>query len=123
MQSAADHYLAQRVLTATPAELTQMLYDAASANIRGAISRLEAGAPLEATPKFCKAQDILLELRATLNHDAGPLAGQLDALYTFAWQRLLDASVRRDVAAAQEALDVVDPLRTAWRESCVRAAA
>ena len=28
MQSAADHYLAQRVNTASPAELTAMLYDA-----------------------------------------------------------------------------------------------
>lgn len=123
MQSAADHYLAQRVMTASPAELTQMLYDAACAHIRGAITRLEAGAPLEATPRFAKAQDILLELRSTLNREAGPLADQLDALYTFAWKRLLDASLRRDVVAAREALDVVDPIRTAWRESCVRVAA
>ena len=123
MQNAADHYLAQRVMTASPAELTQMLYDAACANIRGAIVRLEAGAPLEATPRFCKAQDILLELRCTLNREAGPLADQLDALYTFAWQRLLEASIRRDVVAAGEALDVVDPLRTAWREACLRPAA
>ncbi len=122
-QDPADHYLVQRVMTATPAELTAMLYDAACANIRGAIARLEAGAPLEATPKLCKAQDILLELRCTLNHEAGALAGQLDALYTFAWRRLLDASVSRDASAAREALDVVDPLRTAWREACVTVAA
>ena len=119
MQSAADHYLAQRVNTASPAELTAMLYDALCANIRGAIARIEAGAPLEATPKLIKAQDILLELRSTLNKDAGELADRLDALYTFAWRRLLDASVQRKAKPAREALDVVDPIRTAWREACV----
>ena len=119
MQSAADHYLAQRVNTASPAELTAMLYDALCANIRGAIARIEAGAPLEVTPKLIKAQDILLELRATLNKDAGELADRLDALYTFAWRRLLDASVQRKAKPAREALDVVDPIRTAWREACV----
>ena len=89
------------------------------ANIRGAIARIEAGAPLEATPKLIKAQDILLELRSTLNKDAGELAERLDALYTFAWRRLLDASVQRKAKPAREALDVVDPIRTAWREACV----
>ena len=41
MPSNADHYLVERVLTAGPAELTAMLYDALSANVRGAITRLE----------------------------------------------------------------------------------
>lgn len=123
MQNAADHYLAERVLTASPAELTAMLYDAACANVRGALTRLEAGQPAAATPKLLKAQDIVLELRTTLNPAAGPLAGQLDALYTWTWTRLLDASTKRDAAAAHEALDVLDGLRTAWRQACLAVAA
>ena len=71
MQSAADHYLAERVMTASPAELTAMLYDALCANIRGAITRLEAGAPSTRRPSSSKAQDIVLELRTTLNQAAG----------------------------------------------------
>lgn len=123
MQNAADHYLAERVMTASPAELTAMLYDACCANIRGAITRLEAGIALEVSPKLLKAQDILLELRCTLNKDAGPLAEQLDSLYSWSYGRLLDASVKRDVKAAREALDVVDGLRSAWRQACLAAAA
>ena len=123
MPSNADHYLVERVLTAGPAELTAMLYDALSANVKGAITRLEAGDAIGARPKLSKAQDILLELRATLNHDAGELAGRLDALYTFAWKRLLDAGLKRDVKAAREAYAVVDPLRTTWREACLLVAA
>jgi len=123
MQSPANHYLAQRVNTASPAELTQMLYDALCANIRGAISKLDAGAPVEASAKLIKAQAILLELRATLNKDAGELADRLDALYTFALVRLMDAGRLSKAKPAREALDVCDPLRTAWREACVLVAA
>ncbi len=121
--TASDRYLSDRVLTASPAELTAMLYDALSAAVRGGVARLEADERGEALPRLQKAQSILLELRATLNADAGPLAGQLDALYTFAWRRLLDASISGDPQPAREAFDVVEPLRTAWRSVCLQQAA
>lgn len=119
----ADRYLVERVLTASPAELTAMLYDALSAGVRGAITRLEAGNRADALPRIQKAQDILLELRCTLDSSAGPLAGQLDALYTFAWRRLLDASLSGDPVPAREAFDVVEPLRAVWRQACLQRAA
>lgn len=121
--AAADHYLAERVMTASPAELTQMLFDACVGAIKLAIRLQESGAHVAATPKLAKAQDILLELRSTLNHDAGELASHLDALYTFAWSQLFQSSLKRDTAAARAALEVVEPLQQAWRTSCLSAAA
>lgn len=123
MQNVADHYLAERVNTASPAELTAMLFDACCAGIRGAITRLEAGLPAEATPRLLKAQDIVLELRCSLDKSAGPLATQLDALYAWSYGRLIEANLKRDVKAAHEALDVLDGLRSAWRQACLAAAA
>lgn len=117
--AAADHYLAERVLTASPAELTQMLFDACVGSIKLAVRLQDSGAHAAATPKLQKAQDIVLELRSTLNHEAGKLASDLDALYTFAWSQLLQASLKRDPAAARAALDVVEPLQQAWRTACV----
>lgn len=117
--AAADHYLAERVLTASPAELTQMLFDACVGSVKLAIRLLESGAHVAATPKLTKAQDIVLELRSTLNHEAGQLASDLDALYTFAWSQLLQASLKRDPGPARAALDVVEPLQQAWRTACV----
>lgn len=120
---AADRYLAERVMTASPAELTAMLYDACVGSIKLAIRLQEAGEHLAALPKLTKAQNIVLELRSTLNHEAGDLASRLDALYTFAWSQLFQAGVRRDSAAARSALDVVEPLQQAWREAVLPAAA
>lgn len=121
--AAADHYLAQRVLTASPAELTAMLFDACVGSIKLAIRLHEAGEHVAALPKLTKAQDIVLELRSTLNHEAGELAGRLDALYTYAWSQLFQAGVRRDTAAARAALEVVEPLQQAWRQTFLPAAA
>ena len=115
---AADRYLAERVLNASPAELTAMLFDACVAAIKSAIRLQEAGEHVAAIPKLTKAQDIVLELRTTLNHEAGALAGNLDALYTFAWSQLVQAGMKRDTRAARAALDVVEPLQVAWRTSC-----
>jgi flagellar protein FliS len=122
-RTAADHYLAERVLTASPAELTAMLFDACVGAIKVAIRLQGEGEHVAALPKLTKAQDIVLELRSTLNHEAGELAANLDALYTFAWSQLVKAAIKRDTKAARAALDVVEPLQLAWRTSCVAVAA
>lgn len=121
--AAADRYLSDRVMTASPAELTQMLYDAAVGAIRGAVRLGGAEQYAAATPRLVKAQDIVLELRSTLNHEAGPLATTLDSLYTWIWQRLVDANLRRNTAAAAEALASLEQLADAWRQSCVNSVA
>ena len=122
--TAADRYLADRVMTASRAELTGMLYDACVAAIKGAIRLQEDGEHLASIPRIRKAQDIVMELRVTLNHNAGgKLASHLDALYAFIWSRLLDCSVHRDIAAARAALDVIEPIADAWRTACLSVAA
>lgn len=117
--AAADRYLTDRVMTASPAELTAMLFDACVGALKAAVSLQEDGNHLAATPRLVKAQAIVLELRTTLNRDAGDLADRLDALYTFTFTQLLQANTRRDVNATKAALEVVAPLQSAWREACL----
>lgn len=118
MDPVAERYLAERVLTASPAELTAMLFDAAVGAARSAARLIDSGEFAAAAPRLLKAQEIVLELRSTLNHDAGPLAASLEALYTWCWTRLVDANLRHDPQACPEVLAVLEPLRDAWRTSC-----
>ena len=120
---AAERYLTDRVLTASPAELTGMLFDACVGAIKSAVRLHEAEQHGAAVPRLVKAQEIVLELRSTLNPEAGELAVRLDALYTYAYGRLLEGNLRRNTAAVREALDVVEPLQLAWRQSCLQLAA
>jgi flagellar protein FliS len=120
---AADRYLTDQVMTASPAELTAMLFDACVGAMKSAVRMHEAGEHLAAVPRLIKAQEILLELRSTLNPAAGDMATRLDALYTYAYGRLVEGNLRRDTDAVREAVDVVEPIQIAWRQSCLQLAA
>lgn len=118
--SAAEHYLSDRTATATPAELTGMLFDAALANIRLGSAALESGDRPEAHRRYSKAQDIVMELRSSLNHDAGEIADRLDGIYAWVYRHLVTATIRTDrataLAAAAEALRCLEPIAAAWAE-------
>ena len=116
----ADHYLADRVMTATPAQLTGMLFDALTAAVRGS-ARLQAEGDFPgALPRSLKAQRILLELRNTLDHGAGgELSRSLDALYAWCHGNLSRANREKDPSGTRDVLDVVEQLAGAWNEGCL----
>jgi flagellar protein FliS len=119
----ADHYLAEKVNTASPAELTAMLFDKAVVTIRRGMTHLDASEWEAARGRLLLAQRIVLELRTSLDGsssaDAQAIATNLDRLYAWCYKRLIDANVERDTAAAKDALDVIEPIREAWRQACL----
>ena len=119
MPDVADHYLAEKVAAATPAELTGMLFDKAVISLKRAQGHLAAGDFETAAGRLSNASAVVLELRGTLNPAAGEIAGRLGSLYEWVTSRILLASSRRDPARVQEALDVLVPLQGAWREACI----
>ena len=119
MDAVTDHYLVEKVATATPAELVALLFDKAVLSLKRAQHFLTAGEFDKANGRIANASDIVLELRCNLNPAAGELTTRLDALYAWVTSRLLIAGSRRDPSAVQEALDVLVPLQGAWRESCI----
>jgi flagellar protein FliS len=120
MNPARDHYLAERVNTATPAELTALLFDASVAALRKALRLQTAGRWLDATPAVIRAQQIVLELRHSLDFaasaDVRQLSTRLFHLYTWVHERTVAATMNRDPQGTQDALDVLIPLQEAWRE-------
>jgi flagellar protein FliS len=115
----ANQYLRQRVETATPAELVGMLYDAGTGAIRAAMAAQAQDDRAEAGRQLLRAQDAVMELRCALNPDAGELARNLDAIYAYLFQRLIDANLRRDAGAAGEVLELLSNLQEAWRDACL----
>jgi flagellar protein FliS len=115
---AADRYLADRVATASPAELTAMLFDAAVAAAKAAERAQADGDWTTATQRLIKAQRIVLELRVSLNGDAGQVATNLYHLYTYCHEQWVQASMQRDAQSIKNGLDVLAPLAEAWRQAC-----
>lgn len=109
-------YLRDAVLTATPEQLQLMLYDGAirfSTQARDAIDRKDFETSYE---KLTRAQHIILEMRAGLNFDVNPeLCARVASIYGFLYGRLVDACVKRDVGAIDDALRVLRIERETWQ--------
>ena len=119
MDPVADHYLVEKVTSASPAELIGLLYDKAVLNLKRAKTLSAAGDWERAHGRIVNASDIVLELRCVLNPAAGDMTVRLEALYAWVTQQLLIATSRRDGSGLDEALAVLTPLQTAWRQACI----
>ena len=113
---AATLYQDQSVSTANPRQLVTLLYD----RVLVALARCQTSAGIETVnDELQRAQDIISELRATLDHDrGGDLARNLAALYDFCLDRLLAANLKKDFDLAAPVERIVGELREAWVEAC-----
>lgn len=120
----ANHYREQAIATATPAQLVLMLYDGVLTAISRASLAQESAAPDLQTVhgELTRAQDIVLELRMTLDREqGGEVASRLDSLYDFCFDRLVRANVSKDLSLTAPVAEVFREIREAWAEACLTA--
>lgn len=118
MTSGRDRYLADRVQTASPEQLIKMMLDRAVAELEQAKGELDVGERLAASPHMQRAQDIIAELRCSLDLGAGPIATNLDDLYGYAYNELLEASLDGKSRHVNDVVAVLEPVRDAWNQAC-----
>jgi flagellar protein FliS len=107
--------------TASPARLLIMLYDRLVLDLQRAIELGDLGEFLGAGRQLMHAQEIVLELQASLRTDVWDGAAQLSGIYAWLHSELVRANVQRDVAATRACLALVEPLADAWREAALAA--
>ena len=114
---ALSTYRRQQIETASPGQLIVMLYDGAIRHCQSAQSAIASGDKAAAHRHLLKAQDIVAELMASLDMEAGgELATRLLQLYDFIHRRLVEANVRKDTEAIQDAVQLLSGLREAWAQ-------
>lgn len=114
-QSAHDAYLENRVLSAEPLELVQMLYQGAIGAVQDARHHLANGKIMERSRAVTKACAILIELTAALNREAaGELAKRLGSLYDYMRRKLLEANFGQSDEPLGEVLSLLATLAEAW---------
>lgn len=113
--NAAYEYLKNAVAGAGPEQLQLMLIDGA---IRFTLRGREGAERRDIEAAFNgyeRAQRIVLQIMEGLNREANPaLVQQFLALFNFIYRRLIDASVKRDVVAADDALRILREQRETW---------
>ncbi len=108
-------YANNRVNTASPAELTLMLYEGAIKFCNLAIAGVEAGDVMKAHTNIRKVENIISEFQATLNYKY-PVANDFNNVYTYIKQRLTDANMSKDKEILEEVLEHLRGMRDTWKE-------
>ena len=118
-----ERYLADTIATAPPAKLLVMLYDRLVLDLTRAEQALIAGDRSEASRQLLHAQEIVLELRTSLDTAAWEGGPGLADLYGFILSELIGANVGADGARVASCRGLIEPLRDAWREAAFMLAA
>jgi flagellar secretion chaperone FliS len=120
LHNAAQTYQSNQVTTATPAELTLMLYNGAIKFIKQAKNAIHANEVAKAHEYCLKVQSILYELIATLNTEV-PISQDFEKMYDYMLRRMIEANMRKDVAILTEVEDFFVQFRDTWKEAMVLA--
>lgn len=115
MNNAFMQYNKNKVMTASPAELTLMLYEGAIKFCNIAILGIEKKDIEKSHNNLIKAQRIIEEFQATLNHDY-PVAEDFDRIYTYLLRRLHEANIKKDKEIVEEVLVHLRSMRDTWKE-------
>jgi flagellar biosynthetic protein FliS len=115
VQNPYEQYQRNKVLTATPAEVTLMLYEGAIKFCNIAIMAIENNEMEKAHNNIMKTQRIIEEFRNTLDRQY-EVAEDFDRIYVYVLRRLFEANVRKDKEILEEVSGHLRSLRDTWKE-------
>ena len=115
LPNAYAQYNNSKILTASPAELTLMLYDGAIKFCNIAIMGIEQKDIQKAHSNIVRVQRIIEEFRSTLDRKY-PVAEDFDRVYVYLLQRLLEANLHKDPEIVKEVLTHLRSMRDTWVE-------
>lgn len=110
-----SEYENNKIMTASPAEITLMLYEGAIKFCNIAIIAIENGETEKAHINIKKTQRIIEEFRNTLDHQYA-VAEEFDKIYVYLLQRLLQANIRKDKEILEEVNMHLRSVRDTWKE-------
>ena len=115
LANTANMYKNQQIMTASPEELTLMLYNGAVRFVNESIQALDQGNLEKANSANLRAQDIVKEFMATLDMQY-EISHSLLALYDYIEFRLIQGNLKKDKQQLGEARDMLLELRDTWAQ-------
>ena len=113
--SAYQQYNNSKILTASPAELTLMLYDGCIKFCNIAMMAIDSKDIVKAHNNIKKAERIILEFQSTLDFKY-EVANDFNNIYTYVLRRLREANVKKDREILDECVTHMRSLRDTWKE-------
>ena len=122
LPAAYAQYNTNKIMMASPQELTLMLYDGAIKFCNMAISAVEAKDVPKAHNSIVRVEKIIDYLRQTLDMSY-PVAQDFDNIYSYLSRRLVEANVRKDKDILDEINGHLHSVRDTWKEAMAKAKA
>ena len=113
----AKAYLRSKILNASPMELIIILYEGAIASCAQARKLSGAKQRSRTCEALIKAQNMVRELRNSLDTSRGEIAGGLYQLYSFMINRLIEANVQRKPELIDDVVRMLTELKETWVEA------
>lgn len=108
-------YANNKIMTASPAELTLMLYEGAIKFANLVIAGMETNDIEKAHTNIIKVERIIEEFQSTLDHKY-PVAKDFDEVYNYLMMRLREANLKKDKEIMEEVLKHLRTMRDTWKE-------
>lgn len=115
LSNAYAQYTTNKVMTASPAELTLMLYEGAIKFCNIAIDAVENKDIPRAHNNIRKVSNIIDYLRKTLDMKY-PVAQDFERMYVYLDRRLTEANVKKDKDILEEINGHLHSIRDNWKE-------
>lgn len=113
--SAAAAYQGNKIMTASKAELTLMLFEGAIKFCNIALLGMEQNDIQKVNKNIIKAEKIIIEFRSTLNFKY-PVAKDFDKVYELIYDLLVQANIKKDADLLNQALTYTREMRDTWKE-------
>ncbi|HHT92156.1 MAG TPA: flagellar export chaperone FliS [Clostridia bacterium] len=109
-------YKTQAIMTASPGDLTLMLYDGCIKQMNLALLHIEENNHELKNNAIQKAEAILTELMSTLDMSY-ELSNNLFQIYEYVYRLLILANISNDTEKLNEAINRITEIRDAWEEA------
>ncbi len=113
--NAAAAYQNNKISTASPAELTLMLYEGAIKFCNIAIAGIEEKDVNKSNNNIIKTEKIINYLRSTLDFKYS-VAEEFNNIYGYIYERLITANIQKDKDILEEVLVHLREMRDTWKE-------
>ncbi len=115
LPNAYAQYNNSRILTASPAELTLMLYEGAIKFGNIAIAKMEQKDIAGAHTNIIKVEKIIDYFRETLDMKYA-VAQDFERVYVYLSRRLVECNIKKDKEIMEEVLTHLRSMRDTWKE-------
>jgi len=104
------------IFTASPQELTLMLYNGAIKFANQAVQAIHNDNPKEAHAKIIRVEDIIQEFMGSLDYTY-TVANDMKLMYDYMNSRLVEANISKDAEIIEEIIGLLREFRDTWKEA------